>query len=155
MNAQWKNNLKGGYRVENIRPTSDPTRPWQGEVTVGDDDVQTWTWTAAGQYYGWMPSEYDLARDDEQVCRDCRDADEARARDSYWREVDMDEIGDLMFRIVQTRQPIEVRLRDFSDNPWSQEQLVGFRLDHDGEHRVVYFIDTTGREWLYCQVNRG
>jgi hypothetical protein len=90
----------------------------------------------------------------EQVCLDCRDADEARARDSHWRQVDMDEIGDLMFAIVQTRQPIEVRLRDFSDDPWSQEQLVGFRLDHDGEHRVVYFVDANGREWLYCQVNR-
>jgi len=91
----------------------------------------------------------------EQVCSDCRDDDEARARDSYWREVDMDEIGDLMFRIVQTRQPIEVRLRDFSDDPWSQEQLVGFRLDYDGEHRLVYFVDANKREWLYCQVNRG
>ena len=91
----------------------------------------------------------------DQVCSDCRDADEARARDSHWREVDMDEIGDMMFRIVQARQPIEVRLRDFSDDPWSQEQLVGFRLDHDGENRVVYFVDANGREWLYCQINRG
>ena len=90
----------------------------------------------------------------DQVCWGCRDADEARARESHWREVNMDEIGDLMFSIVQTRQPIEVRLRDFSDDPWSQEQLVGFRLDHDGEHRVVYFVDANGRERLYCQVNR-
>jgi hypothetical protein len=91
----------------------------------------------------------------EQVCWDCRDADEARVRDSHWREVNMDDIGDMMFEIVQTRQPIEVRLRDFFDDPWSQEQLVGFRLDHDGEHRVVYFVDANGREWLYCQVNPG
>jgi hypothetical protein len=91
----------------------------------------------------------------EQVCRDCRDADEARASDSRWREVNMDEIGDLMFSIVQTRQPIDVRLRDFSDDPWSQEQLVGFRLDCDGEHRAVYFVDANRREWLYCQVGRG
>ncbi len=91
----------------------------------------------------------------EQVCWACRDADEARARESHWRQVGMDEIGDLMFEIVQARQPIEVRLRDFAEDPWSQEQLVGFRLDHDGEHRVVYFVDANGREWLYCQVNRG
>ena len=65
----------------------------------------------------------------------------------------MDEIGDLMFSIVQNRQPIEVRLRDFSDGPWSQEQLIGFRLDHDGEHKVVYFVDGNRREWLYCQIN--
>jgi hypothetical protein len=195
MSTQWQNNLKGGYRVENIRPTGDPIRPWQGEVTLGDDDVQTWTWTSQGQYYGGMPSEYDLVQNDEykvgvasalwrqcrcgkiaeteiqvgwdtkanagagggqyeQVCWDCRQSDEARARDSHWRQVDMDEIGGLMFSIVQTRQPIEVRLRDFSDDPWSQEQLVGFRLDHNGEHRAVYFVDANGREWLYCQVSR-
>ena len=58
--AQWQDNLKGGFRVENIRPTGDPMRPWQGEVTVGVDDVQTWTWTAEGQYYAYMASEYDL-----------------------------------------------------------------------------------------------
>ena len=114
--------------------------PAQTEIQIGWDPKAN-CGAGGGQY--------------EQVCSDCRDADEARARDSHWREVNMDEIGDLMFQIVQARQPIEVRLRDFSDDPWSQEQLVGFRLDHDGEHRAVYFVDANGWEWLYCQVNRG
>ena len=127
--TQWQNNLKGGYRVESIRPTGDPIRPWQGEVTVGVDDVQTWTWTAEGQYYAFMTSEYDLEMTQdhevgvasarwgqcrcgkraetetqvgwdpkanygagggqyEQVCWDCRHADEARARDSHWVQPD-------------------------------------------------------------------
>jgi len=112
-------------------------KPAETEVQIG------WFSEAAGPGRGQY----------EQVCFACRDADESRARDSHWRQVDMDEIGDLMFELVQTRQPIEVRLRDFSGDPWSQEQLVGFRLDHDGE-QVVYFVDANGREWLYCQVNR-
>jgi len=195
--TQWKNELKNGSYVQNLRPTGDPLRPLQGEVTLGEDDVQTWTWTSEGQYYAWMPSGYDLAQAEEhevgvasalcgqcrcgkpaetevqvgwdakanagagggqyeQVCLDCRDADEVRVRDSHWREVDIDEVVDLMFQIVQTRQPIEVRLRDFPDDPWSQEQLVGFRLERDGEYgSVIYFVDANGREWLYCQVNRG
>jgi len=194
---QWKNELKAGYRVENIRQTGDPFWFWQGKVTLGEEDVQTWRWTADGRYYACSVSRFDLVKAEEhkvgvasarwgncrcgkpaetevqvgwdakanagagggqyeQVCLDCRDADEVRVRDSHWREVDIDEVVDLMFQIVQTRQPIEVRLRDFPDDPWSQEQLVGFRLERDGEYgSVIYFVDANGREWLYCQVNRG
>jgi hypothetical protein len=122
---------------------------------VADENAATWLSTHFDEDLATIASVV-LASDQFEVLdlSKCEDADEARARDSHWRQVDMDEIGDLMFRIVQTRKPIEVRLRDFSDDSWSQEQLVGFRLDHDGEHRVVYFVDANGREWLYCQVNR-
>ena len=88
----------------------------------------------------------------EQVCWGCRESDEA----SRWEDLDLDEIPEIAFQLVQTRQPIEVRLRDFADSEWSNEQLVGFRLDLEGPYGtgVVYFVDANGREWLYCQVYR-
>ena len=60
--ATWQGNLKGGWRVENVRPLDgDPVMKWEGEVTFDEDDIQTWQWTAEGLYYAWgMKSPYDL-----------------------------------------------------------------------------------------------
>lgn len=72
-----------------------------------------------------------------------------------WEDLDLDEIPEIAFQLVQTRKPVEVRLRDSADDDWSNEQLVGFRLG-EGPYGtgVVYFVDLNGREWLYCQVYR-
>ena len=143
--ATWQGNLKGGWRVENVRPLDgDPIMRWQGEVTFGEDDIQTLQWTAEGLYYAWeMSSPYDL--------------NPTMQKDNYsWQDLDLDEIPELAFQLVQTRKPIEVRLRACAADDWSNEQLVGFRLDLEGEYGtgVVYFVDTNGGEWLYCQVYR-
>ena len=60
---QWGGNLSGGWRVENVRPLDDdPIMKWEGEVTFGEDDIQTLQWTAEGKFIAWMKSEYDLAK---------------------------------------------------------------------------------------------
>ncbi len=58
----WENNLKGGWRVENVRALDgDLVMKYEGEVTFDEDDIQTWQWTAEGLYYAWgMKSPYDL-----------------------------------------------------------------------------------------------
>ena len=103
---------------------------------------------------GWIPEanagagggQYD------QVWWGCHESDKA----SRWEDLDLDEIPEIAFELVQKRKPIEVRLRACAADDWSNEQLVGFRLDRDGEYGtgVVYFVDANGREWLYCQVYR-
>ena len=87
----------------------------------------------------------------EQVCWDCHESDKA----SRWEDLELDEIPEIAFQLVQTRKPIEVRLRNCAADDWSNEQLVGFRLDLEGEYgSVVNFVDANGRGWLYCQVYR-
>ena len=106
---------------------------------------------------GWIPTANAGAGGGqyEQVCWGCNDLMPTIQEDNYsWQDLDLDEIPEIAFELVQTRKPVEVRLRDSADDSWSNEQLVGFRLDLEGEHRVVYFVDANGREWLYCQVYR-
>lgn len=72
-----------------------------------------------------------------------------------WQDLDLDEIPEIAFQLIQTRKPIEVRMRACAADDWSNEQLVGFRLDLEGEYgSVVNFVDANGRGWLYCQIYR-
>ena len=135
----WENNLKGGWRVENVRPLDgDPVMKWEGEVTLGEDDVQTLQWNAEGEHIVGIRSGYDLKPT-------------AQKGNCLWRYLELDEIPEIALQLVQDRKPVEVRMRNSADDDWSNEQLVGLRLAEGEYGSVIYFIDAIGGEWLYCQ----
>jgi hypothetical protein len=50
MNEQWQDTTRGGDPVENVRPNSDRTWKWMGEVVNPDGTKSTLTWKQSGHH---------------------------------------------------------------------------------------------------------
>jgi hypothetical protein len=73
---------------------------------------------------------------------------------SCWEDLNLDDLVEITHSIVRMHMPVEARVKNFPTDPWSQVELIGFRLAYAGEPSLIYFLDACGRSWLRCQINR-
>ena len=108
---------------------------------------------------GWIPEANAGAGGGqyEQICWPCYDEDkaaEAADPDVYWRDVKPKEIEEVAVRLIQKKQPVQARVRNFDEDPWVAVELVGVRLNYEPEQRFVYFVDEDDNKWVFCQIHR-